>query len=184
MVRTTSTAIAMLALTACGGRDDSRSPDSFPADAANMSATARNAVATVRDVAGTELGVLSLSDQSGTISISGALRSLPPGTHGIHVHMAAPCEPPFESAGGHWNPAERQHGLENPAGPHRGDLPNIEVAGDSTVTVNVTTPEGNLGELLDLDGASVIIHAARDDQRTDPSGASGARIACGVIEAR
>lgn len=182
MVRTTLT-IAIVALAACGGGDDTRSLDSLAADVDN-SATARTAMATMRDRTGAELGVLALSDQSGTISITGDLRSLAPGLHGIHVHMAALCEPPFESAGGHWNPAERQHGLENPAGPHRGDLPNIEASGDSTVTVNVTTPEGNLGELLDLDGASVVIHAGRDDQRTDPSGGSGDRIACGVIEAR
>ncbi len=95
--------------------------------------------------------------------------------------MAARCEPPFASAGDHWNPSEKQHGLENPAGPHLGDLPNLTVEADSTATLNFTTTEGTVAALLDFDGASLIVHADRDDHRTDPSGNSGDRIACGIV---
>jgi superoxide dismutase, Cu-Zn family len=138
----------------------------------------------VRDAAGRELGTLSLTESSGGITIQGTLRGLPPGTHGVHLHTVGSCEPPFESAGGHWNPTGRQHGLENAQGPHLGDMQNLEVSADSTATVQLTTTGGTLrGEnaLLDGDGAAVVVHAGADDHRTDPSGNSGARIACGII---
>ena len=95
------------------------------------------------------------------------------------------CEAPdFGSAGGHWNPTNRQHGTDNPDGPHAGDLSNITVGSDSMATLEQVTPGGMLqGEsgLLDADGASVVIHETADDYRTDPSGNSGDRIACGVL---
>ena len=111
-----------------------------------------------------------------------------PGTHGIHVHAVGRCDPPgFESAGPHWNPMSRQHGTLNPQGPHMGDMMNITVAMDGSATVNVMTQGGTLrgvDRLLDADGAAVVIHASADDYRTDPSGNSGARIACGVVQGR
>jgi Cu-Zn family superoxide dismutase len=126
---------------------------------------------------------------AGGISFHIDASGLPHGIHGIHVHSVGRCDPPdFGSAGPHWNPAGHKHGFRNPAGPHAGDLPNVEVAANGVVSATVTlpaaslfTPPGTPGALLDLDGASLIIHAAPDDYVTDPSGNSGARIACAVI---
>lgn len=108
------------------------------------------------------------------------------GVHGIHVHSVGRCDPPdFASAGPHWNPAARKHGLSNPAGPHAGDLPNVEVAANGALDTMVTLAGATLntaGALLDADGAALVIHAQSDDNVTDPSGNSGARVACAVIQ--
>ncbi len=114
------------------------------------------------------------------------VRNLPPGTHGIHVHEAGRCDPPdFMSAGGHFNPTSRQHGLRNPNGPHAGDLPNLEVGADGTGRLDALARDLSLssgtGNLLDTDGSALVVHAAADDEMTDPTGNSGGRIACGVI---
>jgi Cu-Zn family superoxide dismutase len=111
---------------------------------------------------------------------------LPAGAYGAHIHMTGRCDAPdFASAGGHWNPMSRQHGSENPQGPHMGDLPNLVVDANGTGSLTFDVPHGTLrgGDhgLLDTDGAAVIVHASPDDYRTDPSGNSGARIACGVL---
>lgn len=148
--------------------------------------TAGHAMATLRDAAGRELGTLTLTDTTGGIVVSGRLVGLSPGDHGIHIHAIGRCDPPaFDTAGSHWNPTNRQHGAQNPEGPHLGDLPNATVGSDSIATVQVLTPSGSLRSgpnmLLDSDGAAVIIHSGPDDYRTDPSGASGNPIACGVI---
>jgi superoxide dismutase, Cu-Zn family len=114
---------------------------------------------------------------------------LPHGIHGIHVHAVGRCDAPtFETAGGHWNPAGRKHGTNNPAGPHAGDLPNVDVASNGVLSTTVTlagaslTGMGNAGTVLDADGAALVLHAKADDYSTDPSGNSGARIACAVIQ--
>ncbi|HEX6971362.1 MAG TPA: superoxide dismutase family protein [Limnochordia bacterium] len=111
---------------------------------------------------------------------------LPAGPHGIHIHEVGRCEPPdFSSAGAHYNPFWRQHGLANPRGPHAGDLPNLVAAPTGgaffeAVNLRLTLGRGE-GTLLDADGSALVIHAQGDDHLTDPSGNSGARIACGVI---
>ena len=141
--------------------------------------------ATVKDANGTELGVLTLAQTPEGITIEGRLTGLPPGEHGFHVHAVGRCEPPFESAGGHWNPANRQHGEQNPQGAHVGDMLNLNVPANGIAEVSVSTRGGTMSgdiALLDADGASVVVHAGPDDYRTDPSGNSGARIACGVVE--
>ena len=112
---------------------------------------------------------------------------LPPGHYGVHLHAVGRCDgPAFESAGPHWNPTARQHGRLNPAGPHLGDLDNLEVdesgAGRVEFRINGGAISGAEG-MIDADGAALVIHAAADDYRTDPSGNSGARIACGVFRA-
>lgn len=109
-----------------------------------------------------------------------------PGAYGAHVHAVGRCDAPdFTSAGPHWNPAGRQHGKNNPQGMHHGDLPNLTVGTDGRGSFEVTIPGGRIAggshPLLDGDGAAVVIHAGPDDYRTDPSGNSGARIACGIL---
>ena len=138
----------------------------------------------MRDASGSDLGSLTIMNGAGGLLLSGSLRGLPPGIHGIHVHAVGQCQPPFASAGGHWNPMSRMHGTMNPDGPHFGDMANISVSPDGASIVNVQTAGGTLRGtygLLDEDGAAVVIHAGPDDYRTDPAGNSGARIACGVV---
>ena len=89
----------------------------------------------------------------------------------------------FESAGGHWNPGSTQHGLENPKGAHAGDMPNLTAADDGTGSLTFTLKGGTMAQLLDADGSAFVVHAGQDDQKTDPSGNSGDRIACGVFAA-
>ncbi|MBA3257857.1 MAG: superoxide dismutase family protein, partial [Gemmatimonadales bacterium] len=117
--------------------------------------------------------------------VSGRLTGLPPGEHAIHLHAVGRCDPPaFESAGDHWNPTNRQHGTASPKGPHLGDLRNVDVARDSSVSVQETAPGGALrgdNALLGGDGAAVVVHASPDDYKSQPSGGSGDRIACGVV---
>jgi superoxide dismutase, Cu-Zn family len=143
--------------------------------------------APMRNAEGKDLGILTLTQSGQGIRVTGRLTGLPPGEHAIHLHTTGRCEAPeFESAGGHWNPTKTPHGTQSPGGPHLGDLPNISVEMDSSVTVDVTTPGGtfrNQNPLLDADGAAVVIHAKADDYRSQPSGNAGDRIACGPVGA-
>jgi Cu-Zn family superoxide dismutase len=112
-------------------------------------------------------------------------QGIPAGIHGIHVHTTGKCDAPdFQTAGGHWNPTARQHGHDNPQGAHSGDLPNITIGADGSGSLTIDLPGAKLsgeGGLLDADGAALVIHATADDMKTDPSGNSGGRIACGVF---
>lgn len=145
------------------------------------------ATAALRTADGKDVGTVTAStDADGTtFTVDG--RMMTPGLHGIHVHSVGKCEPPkFESAGPHWNPTARQHGKDNPAGPHVGDLPNLNIGAGGTGTVSFKVKGASLSGtngLLDSDGAAFVVHAKADDYRTDPSGASGDRIACGVFTA-
>lgn len=113
---------------------------------------------------------------------------LPHGQYGVHIHAIGRCDAPgFESAGPHWNPAGRQHGTLNPQGHHLGDLDNLVVnaeGGRLEFTIPGAALHGGVHPIVDADGAAVVIHASPDDYRTDPSGNSGARIACGVLVPR
>jgi superoxide dismutase, Cu-Zn family len=109
-----------------------------------------------------------------------------PGVHALHVHETGRCDPPaFESAGGHFNPAGRSHGFQDPGGPHAGDLPNVYVPESGFLKAELRMPDVTLHpgprSLLDADGAALVIHIGPDDYRTDPAGVSGSRVACGVI---
>lgn len=183
-------AVGVTAVSACVQRDGSARLDSA---AGRFDTTARIAPTTgrdptigvqMRDANNRDLGTLDLTETRAGLTLSGTLRGLPPGQHAIHLHTTGKCEPPFTSAGSHWNPTRREHGRDNPNGPHLGDLPNITVAQDSSVVVSVTTPGGTLrgaNALIDADGAAVVIHAGPDDYRSDPAGNSGNRIACGLV---
>ena len=113
------------------------------------------------------------------------LQSVPPGTHGLHVHATGQCDTPaFESAGPHLNPANRKHGARNPAGPHAGDLPNVRAGADSMIDTTFVLAAELLAEGALGAGApprALVLHAQADDLATDPSGNSGDRIACGVL---
>jgi Cu-Zn family superoxide dismutase len=145
------------------------------------------ATAAMKDASGKDLGTVTLSDSSGKIAVTGQLTGLSRGDHAIHLHTVGKCDPPkFEAAGDHWNPTNREHGVQNPKGPHLGDLPNLTVGQDGSSRVQVTTPGGTLrggaNPALDSDGAAVVVHAKPDDYKSQPSGNSGDRIACGVVE--
>lgn len=142
-----------------------------------------SAAAMLKTADGTDAGRAVARETPQGIEITVDVTGLPAGAHGAHVHMTGRCDAPdFTSAGGHWNPANKQHGLENPQGAHAGDMPNLTVADGGTGTLTFTLPGGTYAGLLDDDGAAMMIHAGPDDMKTDPSGDSGARIACGVFE--
>lgn len=145
--------------------------------------------ASLKDAAGKELGTATLKQVKGGVSVHVMVTGMTPGKHGIHIHGAGKCEPPdFKSAGGHFNPGEKHHGLRNPEGPHAGDMPNLVVGRNGKAAATFTVKGVTLGEgpgsLFGPEGTALVIHADADDQKTDPAGNSGARIACGVVERR
>ena len=133
---------------------------------------------------GASLGRATAREVAGGLRFTIDATGMPPGTHGAHVHMTGRCDAPdFTSAGGHWNPAMRQHGTLNPQGPHMGDLPNLVIGADGRGTLGITIPGATMSGLLNTDGSAMVVHAGADDLLTDPSGNSGVRIACGVFRA-
>lgn len=186
---TTAMAAGLMLLAACSSEpaDNTASADNMldnmmaemPAEEGGTSATA-----SLRSEDGTAMGTATATEADGGIQVTVDVTGMPAGEHGFHIHQVGACDAPgFETAGGHWNPTDSQHGLENPEGPHAGDMPNLTVAEDGTGTVTATLPAGTFEGLMDADGSAVIVHAGPDDMRTDPSGDSGARIACGVLTA-
>lgn len=146
---------------------------------------ARLGQATLQLASGLPGGTAQLLASGAEVTISIAVVGLSPGLHGVHLHTTGACDAPeFTSAGGHLNPGGRQHGTNNPAGAHLGDLPNVTVGGTGAGTVSATLPgsrEAVLAQLFDADGTAIVVHANSDDYRTDPSGNAGGRIACGVL---
>lgn len=138
------------------------------------------------NASGQKVGTATLVDRGDSVELQVEVSGLEPGPHGIHFHEVGRCETPgFTSAGGHFNPLAKGHGLESPNGTHAGDLPNLEVdasgkAHSTVKTDRVRLEEGQLS-VFDADGTALILHAGADDQMTDPSGSSGARVACGVL---
>ncbi|MHB8872220.1 MAG: superoxide dismutase family protein [Myxococcaceae bacterium] len=136
----------------------------------------------MKDAKGKTVGEVSLTQTPAGLLITAHLRGLPPGAHAFHIHQAPLCETPeFKSAGGHYNPGEHQHGFQNPKGAHAGDLPNVFVPASGEVKVDVLNCTGARLDQLLATGASLMLHATADDYHTDPAGAAGNRIACGVI---
>ena len=147
--------------------------------------TARLASGTLHTANGAPAGTVVLLAAGDAVTINVAVLGLPPGTHGLHLHMVGSCDAPgFTSAGGHLNPHGMHHGTANPAGSHLGDLPNIVVDHHGAGAMSAQLRDDrNTAEaaLFDADGSAVVIHADPDDYKTDPSGNSGARIACAVL---
>ncbi|PRQ02588.1 Superoxide dismutase-like protein YojM precursor [Enhygromyxa salina] len=174
----------VLSLAACKQENAKPSPESEAPE------PALRATAEVETAGGQSVGTATFDSVEAGVRIKFEGAGLPPGPHGIHVHEAGKCEgPDYKSAGGHFAPIGKQHGLENPKGHHAGDMPNLEVGEDGKgefeyVLGGATLETTRDGSLLSGSGTALVIHAGPDDQKTDPSGDSGPRLACGVIEAQ
>jgi Cu-Zn family superoxide dismutase len=156
---------------------------SFPV----LASAAPSATVTLRDAQGKAVGTATIAPGDGGVKISVSVSGVTPGLHGFHVHAVGKCEgPEFKSAGGHFNPATREHGLDNPKGSHAGDMPNLSVGPDGTgkgeFLARGATLEPGAGSLFPDGGTALVLHAGPDDMKSDPAGNAGARIACGVIE--
>jgi Cu-Zn family superoxide dismutase len=149
-------------------------------------AVAQVAQAELKDASGKTVGEVNLLQTVNGVLIRLSVKGLPAGEHAFHVHSVGKCEPPFTTAGDHFNPASKKHGLEAANGAHAGDMPNLHIpsSGDLSVeAVNtmITLAKGHPNSVFDADGSAVVIHAMPDDYKSDPAGNAGDRIACGVI---
>ena len=153
---------------------------------AGNTATAQPGGTPLLDAQGKTVAMANVAQQGEEFLVTVSVTDMAPGTYGAHLHTTGRCDAPtFETAGGHWNPTSRQHGSQNPQGQHLGDLPNVTVGDARRGQIEFRVPnaslQGGADPLFDADGAAVVIHAGPDDYRTDPSGNSGDRIACGVL---
>jgi Cu-Zn family superoxide dismutase len=170
-VRRGAASIALVMLAGCASLPGSPTP---------------TATAELRNVSGQPVATATLTQVGDVVRIVLEAQGLPPGVKAVHIHEVGACEgPTFTSAGGHFNPLGKQHGLLNPQGAHAGDLANITIGPDGKGWMETSTQQVTLGpgatSLFDANGSALVIHAAPDDFRTDPTGNSGARIACGAI---
>ena len=158
------------------------------AAASKKSATATPpATADVKPADGKDVGTVTLTQTRTGVRLSGSLKGLPAGEHALHMHSVGKCEPPFTSAGPHFNPAQKKHGKLNPEGHHAGDMDNIVVPASGNLALkmvnkDITLEKGKPNSVFQDGGTAVVIHAAKDDYTTDPTGNAGDRIACGVVK--
>lgn len=154
---------------------------------ATVSAAAQTAKANLRNAEGKEVGSATLTQTPAGVLITLSVKGLPAGEHAFHVHAVGKCEPPFTTAGGHFNPEKKKHGMMASDGPHAGDMPNLHVPTSGELAVDVlnaavTLEKGKANSLFGPEGTALIIHAGKDDYKTDPTGEAGGRIACGLVE--
>jgi Cu-Zn family superoxide dismutase len=140
--------------------------------------------ALVKDAQGKDVGEITFEQTPQGVLVKGTLSNLPPGQHAFHIHETGKCDAPdFKTAGGHFNPQKKAHGILSPKGRHHGDLPNLYVGQDGRVQFDTFAQQGlTVKSLFDKDGSSVMVHVKEDDYHTDPTGDAGGRIACGVVE--
>ncbi|TCP69715.1 superoxide dismutase family protein [Baia soyae] len=173
--------LSVLALSLAGCNDSTPTMKQLPT-------SSEKAQAEIINSKGATIGKAEFWQEQDYVMARVTVKDLPEGPHGIHVHTVGKCDvPTFETAGAHLNPAEKKHGIENAAGPHAGDLPNLEIndngEGMAEFALENVTLKGNQGNsLFHPGGTAIVIHKDKDDYKTDPSGNSGARIACGVIQ--
>lgn len=155
------------------------------ASAIALAQAAPQAKAELKDASGKAVGTAILNETPHGVLVRVSLINAPTGVHALHIHQTGKCEPPFETAGGHFNPGGRQHGIDNAAGMHAGDLPNINVPAGGQLTFDLFAPtvslRGGSNSLVDADGSALVLHQGADDYKSDPAGNAGARIACGVV---
>ena len=177
-------AVPMLAMSACGSEQSTASNTMSPKGAAAGEVVS----AMLADKDGKGHGEVLIASGTDGLMVNVMAEGMKPGTYGVHIHTTGKCEgPDFKSAGGHWNPFGKAHGLESGGGGHAGDLPNLVIAEGGTGAISFTVKHATMsgeGGLMDADGAAFMIHAGPDDMKSDPAGNSGDRIVCGVFAVR